>query len=263
MINGQQSYNQRHHAFLSEAVVSHGPPTLLGRFFLHTARFAEERGITLKFCQPEELAFVNRQNRDNWMPLVPMYDPSFNKLDKTNYIGFIGENRNGEIVTANAVRLYDWRRSNFRNEATSLRLMYDSPVVSKQPNERCTVDTLAGELVSGRAAFSGAAWVHPAFRGRGLGCMLPLVAKALALTKWWPDTVFGMMSSTVHDAGFAQPFGFDNSEFEVLWTNSPLGNLRLALLWTDRNNVLNNVRSCLENSRPQVNRIVMRGNARH
>jgi hypothetical protein len=263
MINGQQSYNQRHHAFLSEAVVSHGPPTLLGRFFLHTARFAEERGITLKFCQPEELAFVNRQNRDNWMPLAPMYDPSFNKLNERNYIGLLGFTQNGKIVTANAVRLYDWQDTNFEMEAKSLRFMYDAPKVSKLPTEYCEVSAPSAGQIRGLAAFSGAAWVHPDMRGCGLGHLLPLATKVLAVTRWQPHTIMGVMSNAVHSAGFAQPFGFDHAEFEILWHNSPLGTLRLALLWTDCNHVIEEARQRIEPSAPKVDFAIRHGHASH
>jgi hypothetical protein len=263
MIAELQSHSHDQHTFLSETIICHGPSTLLGRFFLKTALFAKERDINLSLCQPEELYFVNQKNRESWMPLVPMYDPSFNKLDNENYIGLLGRTERGEIVTANAVRLYDWTTTNFLEEATSLRLMYDAPVVSKQPGESCKVNTPSAGFVRGRAAFSGAAWVHPNFRGRGLGHMLPLTIKALALTKWWPDTVFGMMSSKVHEAGFAEPFGFGNSELEIVWKSSSLGDLRLALLWTDREHILSDVRTRLDESLPQIDRGILGGNSRH
>ena len=36
-------------AFLSGIVVNHGPPNLLGRFFLHAAQAATDQGVTLEW----------------------------------------------------------------------------------------------------------------------------------------------------------------------------------------------------------------------
>ena len=106
----------------------------------------------------------------------------------------IGRNRVGETVATHAVRLYDWASTSFAEEAESLRLFYADPTRMKYPNETCRVSAAAAHDVTGRVAYSGAAWVRPDYRGRSLALVLPRLAKAYAFTRWRPDFIVSWMT---------------------------------------------------------------------
>jgi hypothetical protein len=46
----------------------------LGRFFLEADRAARDRGVFLSFRPLHGLVAVNRENRDSWRPLIPIFD---------------------------------------------------------------------------------------------------------------------------------------------------------------------------------------------
>jgi hypothetical protein len=226
---------------VDDLVLDHGPVPLLGRFVLGVADRAQEHGITLEFATAGELAEANKQNSQSWLKLIPMYDPACSKLDAANFIGVIGRDRTGEVVTANAIRLYDWRGTNLDAEASSLRFMYEDPDQCR-PGEVCRLTAdVPVNAVTGLSAFSGAAWVRPTHRGLGLTECLPLLIKALGLSAWNPDVIFGIMAQTVHQRGFSRRFGFSHEAWELQWANSPHGTQSAAVLWADQNFVISDV----------------------
>ena len=61
--------------FLNSFMVQHGPPGLLGRFFLSADSRLSERGITLRFISFDAYAELADRNADNWGSFNPMFDP--------------------------------------------------------------------------------------------------------------------------------------------------------------------------------------------
>ena len=216
---------------LNELIISNGPIDVLGPYFLAAERQVAKLGVHLSFGTPTELLEVNQLNRDSWLPLVPMYDKSFNDLDEANFIVIIGRADDGEVVTANAVRLYDWRETDFIAEAQSLRMMYKNAAEMQRPGEVCQVTSERASEINGLAAFSGAAWVHPKIRGLRVSNQLPVLIKALAVSQWKLGVVFGMMSDGVYNRGFARRFGFNTETWEARWKNGVHGDVRFAILW--------------------------------
>ncbi len=155
--------------FLNRLILPAPVDGVLADYFLAAAEAIAERGITLDFGSAEELLKTNTDNRDSWNPLVPMYDFRVNALDASNLIVVLGRDATGKVVTANAIRRYDWKNTHFITEASSLRLMYDEPETMKRLNEECLISAANAHVVTGQTAFSGAAWVHPDWRHAGLG----------------------------------------------------------------------------------------------
>jgi hypothetical protein len=226
---------------IDDLVLDHGPVPLLGRFVLGVVDRALEHGITLEFATAAELADANKQNSASWLKLIPMYDADYNDLSTENFIGVIGRDATGDVVTANAIRLYDWCGTSLNEEATSLRFMYANPRDRRQGETCGLTAAVPTDAVTGLSAFSGAAWVRPTHRGLGLTECLPLLIKALGLSAWNPDVIFGIMAQTVHQRGFSRRFGFSHEAWELQWTNSPHGTQSAAVLWADQAFVLSDV----------------------
>ena len=93
--------------FLDAARVLHGPAHIIGRVFLKAEQALRERGITLSFATFEDLAEVNRLNRETWSPLVPLFDPDWGDLNERNSFCLLGRDSRGDVVASQGGRLYE------------------------------------------------------------------------------------------------------------------------------------------------------------
>ncbi|MGH6815555.1 MAG: hypothetical protein ACREC6_07615 [Hyphomicrobiaceae bacterium] len=155
-------------------------------------------------------------------------------------------------MAAHAARLYKWSDTSFFEEIETLRLFYSNPEQLRQPGERVEITATGARILTGRVCYSGAAWVHPEYRGRGLAHILPRFAKAYALTKWDPAYIASLMTESVFRKGFAPRFSYEHVDWEVRWIDSPLGTLRLAVLWLDRMHLARDISAFLTRLETEV-----------
>ena len=256
----QQVHYRAEDDFLRTVEINHGPAGLLGRYFLKTYAYAKAQGITLTFASMGELMQTNKSNAESWPPLVTVFDDRFFHATPENVFCIVGRDQDGRIVATHAARLYDWPDSSFHDEASSLRLFYDDPKGMRRPAETCKVTAASAKQVKGPTVYSGAAWYHPDFRGRGLSTILPLLGKTYALTRWPATTIISLMTEAVQARGFATRFGYTTVDWDVCWTNSPLGTLRLAFLSVRREETFKQVENSLA-SGAQVDASVLRRRA--
>jgi hypothetical protein len=236
----------RRKALFDQITVTHGPAALIGRFFLKAEHAAHRRGLELSFASMDELLAVNEKNRDTWLPLFPLFNPTLNSLNKGNSFCILGYNQQGEAVAAQAGRLFEWVETNLHDEATSLRMFYDTPDRSKNPHERCIVTALAAKGVAGRVVFSGAAWYRRDYRGKQLVEILPRLARAYAYTCWRSDCTITFMTEAVVKGGVFPNNGYRNIEWDVRMHNSVLGDLRLSLQWCKTDEMLEDLARFVE-----------------
>jgi hypothetical protein len=220
----------RDRSFIKCVTVDFGPSELLGPFFIEADAAARRAGVFLTIGDFSELVAVNRANRDSWVPVIPLFDPHNGPLSQEQAFCLIGRNATGETVATHAVRLYDWPRTSFTEEAESLRLFYADPVGMKLPNETCRVSAAAARGVTGRVAYSGAAWVRPDYRGRSLALVLPRVAKAYAFTRWRPDFIVSWMTEAAYKRGLIDHVGYTTVDWDVQLRDSFIGDLRFAFV---------------------------------
>jgi hypothetical protein len=242
-------------SFINHVTVDFGPSELLGPFFIEADAAARRAGVFLTIGDFSELVAVNRANRPNWPPLIPLFDPCNGALSREEAFCLIGRNRAGEAVATHAVRLYDWADTTFVKEAESLRLFYADPAGMKLPKETCRVSATAARDVTGRVAYSGAAWVRPDYRGRSLVLVLPRLAKAYALTRWRPDFIVSWMTETTYRRGLIDRVGYTTVDWDVQLRNSFSGDMRFAFLSMRQGCLLDYVRD-FSTSMAQVDRSI-------
>jgi hypothetical protein len=246
---------------LTNIKVQYGPLDLIGRFLLLGEEEALQRGVSLSFATFDELVAVNAQHRDSWKPLVGVFDPRLGMLDPTSAYCILGRNSTGEIVSAQAARLYDWPTTNFHDEATSLRLVYKDPERDRRPGESIRVTPGEAKGLTGRVVFSGAGWYHPDYRSTGLSTVLPRLSRACALTLWDPHYVMTLMAEPVFRGGFARRGGFTHAASGVHWTNSALGDIDFVLVWTTAEEAFSDLSAAIE-TLPARDRRQVRGRSR-
>jgi hypothetical protein len=244
--DAQLSEKARPHAgFLSQIEIKHGPAGVLGRFFLLADAKLREKGIHLSLEPISLLGEVNRNNRDSWAPIYPGLDTNYCKLDSSNALCFLGRDKHGDIVATQGARLYDFTGTTFSEEAASLKPFYDDPREFMAKGERCRVTAWAGALITGRAAYSGATWVRPDYRGHRLVEWLPRLSRATATALWQPDVIFGFMAESLVKRGLLKSNGFRNVEWSIDLISPTIGDYRFVLLWMKPADVIDDLRESL------------------
>lgn len=224
--------------FLDAARVFHGPAHVIGRVFLKAEQALRERGITLSFASFAELVAVNRRNRDTWRPLLPIFDPDYADLNAHNSYCLLGRDGSGDVVATQGGRLYDWRDTNFFEEARSMRLFYTDADRPAPLRERVVITAERSKQISGKVVFSGAGWYRPDFRKRDLGVILSRVSRALAYTRWKTDATVTIMAEGVFKGGFGDRAGYTNFDWALDLKNFAVGTVRTAVLWMPENEML-------------------------
>lgn len=228
--------------FIDHLVIDHGPSELLGPFFLEADAAARRAGVLLTIGDFSELVALNNANRDNWGPLIPLFDPANGPLHDDYAFCLIARNEAGQAVATHAVRLFHWEGTSFTEEAESLRLFYSDAAVRKFPYETCVVTAPSAREVTGYVAYSGAAWVRPDYRGRSLALILPRLAKAYAFTRWRPDFIVSWMTEATYQRGLIAHVGYTTVEWDVQMRNSFVGDLRFAFLSMRERDLIDYVR---------------------
>jgi hypothetical protein len=140
-----------------QITLQHGPPALLGRFFLKADAAARARGVTLSVAPLEQLMEVNRRNTETWKPLVPTFDPARGGATAETGFCILGRDRAGEVVATQAARFFDWTDSDLETEFTSLRMHYADPKASARADEVCQITAPTAMKLGGRVIFTGGA----------------------------------------------------------------------------------------------------------
>lgn len=229
----QRAVSTRNRDFLRSVTIEHGPRSVLGRFFLQSVDKLADQGLEIESVSPRQLLRANLDNSENWLPLVQVFDPRWSAVDDDNMLA-IAVYRAGRVVGAHAVRRFDWTATTFHDEIASYRFLYRNPTLQMRPGEKVTITARAARDISGLVGFSGAAWIHPSERGRGLSHILPRIAKALALSRWGVERIVAIMNEGVFGKGFAPRFGYHGIDWGLTYENSRCGMKYLAILWMER-----------------------------
>jgi hypothetical protein len=245
-------------SFIADVKISHGPQELLGKLLMAGDAAARERGVSLSFATLAELVKINQANRQNWLPLLPVFDPGCGRFDQSSAICLLGRNDSGDVVVTQAARFFDWPQTTFYDEATSLRMFYHNPDARRQQGEALEVTAASARKIGGKVAYTGAHWCRPDVRGKGFPAITPRIARALAIAFWDVDFACTLMVEDVFARGVARRAGYINSEWSVELKNTPLGTLTAALLWNDRNEIVTDLADFLANLAGADTRIVER-----
>ena len=246
-------------SWLSDITIDHGPADLLGRFFLKADEALQARGITLSFGTFEELVATNAANTDTWHPLIPLFNPKNGPLPPDKALCLLGRDTAGDVVATQAARLYEWPNTSFFYEAESLRLFYADPARSKQPKEKCVVTAPSTKFVSGNVVFSGGGWYRRDYRKLSLSVILPRISRALAFARWDSNYTISIMAEKVIKGGMAERCGYTNVDWDLVLSDSPVGNVRCGVVWMERQQLLKDLADTLarfDDPGPQVDRRV-------
>lgn len=262
-------HSARPHMRLPDQIdVQFGPPDLLGRVFLALDRTVRERGVYLSISHDlEDLAAVNRANRSDWYPLLPMFNPAMGGITPQTGFWVRGVNEQGEVVLVHACRLYSWPNATLFDAFESMEFFYPRPDEQKNPGESCIVQNPAFRALRGRVCYSGAMWVRSDYRGLSLATVTPRITRAYALTRWAPDFCMGMVrtSDLKKGAGAKQTYGWPNVETGAVWRGSSEGTaeMPIAVGWFTQDEVVDDLEQYLLLLSHQAGVLVVGGAGKH
>ena len=223
--------------------VTFGPQAIISRFILQGDREVRDRGVYLSVEDDfDALIDFNKSKPEKWFPLIPVFDPAYSELGAGNAFWIAGRDRDGDLVTVQCARFYDWRDSDFKSEFESLRFVYRDPDLERWPEECAFCNAPSGRRVSGLVCYSGGAWYHPDYRGLGLASIIPRLSRCIAYSRWNTDFTISVAESVLVEKGVVDSYGYTRVEDGLDWLNSFIGHLlNLHLLWMDRNEMLNDL----------------------
>lgn len=232
-----QTFN---HNFLADVRIDHGPRDLYARLFLRGDTMLRERGINLTFAPLEELLEVNRRNSDSWRSLLPIFNVEDGGFADENGFCLLARTSSGQVVAAQAARIYDLTGTSFKDETESLKLFYPDPDAQRHPGEQIVVTAPSASMITGPTTFSGAVWYHPSMRKQGLTSILPRITKALSQTRWDTDITLSFMAEEVVKAGTAPRTGYAHVEWAIDLIETPVspGTVHSALIWSNRDELV-------------------------
>ena len=198
----------RHRRLLDQITLLHGPHDLLGRFFLIADTTARDQGVKLRLrADFDGLVELNRQHRESWTPMSPIFDPEQSNLRIDSAFWLEAYDDEGNTVAAHAARLFDWPKTNAVDEIRALRVFYDDPSPHIAAGESVELDGAAVAHIKGRNVYGGALWVRPDYRRRGLTTIIPRISRAYAFTRWDTEFHWSFVEPKTHTFGVPHASG--------------------------------------------------------
>ena len=244
-------------SFLGGLPFAHGPTDFLTQYFTVISEAAAQHGIIFSYSTFDELMAINQANLDTWFPITTTYRPDVGGANEENGIVVVGRSANGDPVTCQAVRIFDWSNSTLHREAEALRLFYQDPALNKQPTETCTVTAPVAQRISGQVAYIGGFWIHPDYRGTERLRIVTSVGRASALARWGFDHLISLITPPNVQKKFHARTGVKHVyEGAVIMRNSPSkpgGDLAMSLLLTSPYELIDDLFKLMLEVGPEIN----------
>lgn len=225
---------------LDQITLAHGPHDVLGQYFVMADDMARESGVRLRLRTDfGALMDLNRENRDTWHPLPPIYDPAHSNLRIDTAFWLDGVDDRGETVVTYFARLFDFTDSNLVDELRSLRVFYENPQIHVATGESVTIDHPRSLThVRGRTTYGGGMWVRRDWRGCGFPKYISRICSAYAHTRWNCAYSWGFVVPRAHRLGLSRAYG-PYAAVEGVTLKIGLGkDLPMMLLWMTNETML-------------------------
>ena len=218
---------------------------LLARYIAGAEQIISDLGITIEFGADFSQFCSIPEMQPARHPVSPIFDPLETVVSASNAFWLVGRNAAHEVVLTQAIKLIridgcggllDHLRSNLADYR---------PYGDKLDISRSKVDlTPRAAGLAGDACYYGELWINKPYRGGSLTAVMPRLMFAVALLKWSPQFVFGMMEPMAACKGLAAREGFMHLEqgsfqWRQFASNEPLEEW---LVWTTMDDFLFNTR---------------------
>jgi hypothetical protein len=222
-------------SFLRKLRLNHGPIQQLAKFLLDADNELRATGIALELTDISLVREIHSANADSWISYAPTLDARYADLTNRNSYCFVGRDSAGRAVTVQAGRIYDTGARSLADIAADQSLYYSDNRQPSHNEPRCTLTSPSAASITGMLVYSGALWVHPDFRGRGLAGLLPRLSRAYALGVFGTITTFAFVSDAIRPSALFKHYGYKNVEPAYRISQAGETVYEGSLMWMDAN----------------------------
>lgn len=240
--------------FLEAFRVQHGPPGLLGRFFLSADARMNDRKIRLQFISFEELLELSERNADNWGSPNPMFNPHLVDIPPGSMC-LAGFDDKGVIKVCASAKPFDATRIPFGTLVNTGAFLALKPEFAADSYVTTMPASEASDL-RGVLGYCGAVWVHPDRRGDRLASIITHLTNACVLTLWNPTYLLGSVEQTKFGTPLQQRYGFPHLSVSIKITKASKPVTELALLWMTADDAYTGLGRYLEVIWPEIDAAV-------
>lgn len=244
---------------LEDLQIRFGPVPLLGRFFLLADTLLAKAGVTLVRASLAEVAATQAANINSWRMFPPMLDPRLSPIADAMSYALLGVNANGDVVCAQAGRIYDVGRRSFASIVADQSFFYGPQIPPAPGLPTAEITAPCAQTISGRFAYSGGLWVHPDYRGRHLTTLLPRFSRCFALAGWDTEFTVGMASEENFSSRLVAAYGYEKIERRFTIHNLASVPMSWAILWMNREDLISDLTRFVDTHAPQVDPAVRDG----
>lgn len=186
----------------------HGPRDLIARYITFADHVAHDLGLRLRISADfERLIDLSKQQRENWPPLSPIFNPKYSDLDDDTSFLIECIDEFDDTVMTSAGRLYDHGDRSLAEDLRSLRVFYRNPAPYLASGDIITVTARSAEHIFGRTGYSGAVWVRPDYRRHGLTKVIPRLTRTVLFTRWNPPVFWATIAPNLDAVGVTRAYG--------------------------------------------------------
>ncbi len=211
LTDGELTPRRSRRSFVTDVTIDFGPQQLLGQFFLRADTCVRKRGIVLEFASIQDLVPVNEANAATWPNMAQTLDCRHGNIGDDESYCLLGRNAAGEVVAAQAGRLYELQSQTLKDIADDATLYYGAGPRPENPLS-CEMTAPSARTIRGRVVYSGALWVRPDYRGKSLAKFLPRISRAYALASWNTDFTIAFLSPEITASPLRLAYGYHNVE---------------------------------------------------
>lgn len=248
-------------SFLAELEIDHGPPGLLGRFFLAAENAVRDRGVVLNFASLKQGTKVQEAQEQNWASFPPMLDARLAHIPEDMSYCLLGRNARGQIVCCQGGRIYDLNGRSLADIVKDQSFFYGDGGKPTKGQPVCAITAPGAAAITGRFVYSGALWVHPDWRGQRLAGILPRISRAYALARWNTAFTVAFVSQKIANSPLLRMYGYQNVEPGVRIENPKSGLYEGCLLWMDADELAADLVEFMHRGFAEIDRVVAGGDA--
>ncbi len=221
----------------------HDPGGVISRTVLRLDQLAAKRGVRL-YPQTDfgALKTIVEPRRPLGTVMMPYVDTAYTALGAHNGIWVLGIDDQGEVVSTQAGRYFDFTGTTLAAEMQSFRFFYDDPSRHVTPECYCKPAPAAFD-VNGTAVHSGTIWIRKDMRGPGehgivLSQLLGRITRLIAIAQWWPEYLFTFTKYESYRRGVVANFGWPHESFDVEWVFPDGRAPTSGMFWMTRDEML-------------------------
>jgi hypothetical protein len=198
-------------SLVDEILIRHEPRGLLGRYFLRAESQLKQRGLTMSFISPADLAAVNEQNKSSWGKLIAVLDHRINTIDPDDMVCVGIFDADGDLVACDAARRLDVADS-VTADMESLHFFYGDKAEQKRATDEFTLTAPSARDIRGSVFYLGGLWVHPKERNKALPVIITRIVRYAALAQWDPSYEVGIATHAIVRPELIKNYAFQAME---------------------------------------------------